>query len=113
MTNPRHAFQSTLPVRGETSSLEDKDDKATHFNPPSPCGEGPTRGTHEYPPFLFQSTLPVRGGTVGNVAYLFINVISIHPPRAGRDGVMSQRSFSRRDFNPPSPCGEGPKTPHY
>ena len=33
--------------------------------------------------------------------------ISIHPPRAGRDGVTGKQLQKRRNFNPPSPCGEG------
>ena len=79
--------------------------------------------------FPFQSTLPVWGGTCVSWARRITSGISIHPPRVGRDdgdrhsacilrisihpprvgrdrnGSTSTRK--RRDFNPPSPCGEG------
>ena len=35
--------------------------------------------------------------------------ISIHPPRVGRDGDHHSAGGLRPDFNPPSPCGEGPQ----
>ena len=34
---------------------------------------------------LFQSTRPVRGGTAGPCPHGYVDGISIHPPRAGRD----------------------------
>ena len=34
--------------------------------------------------------------------------ISIHPPRVGRDVLDSVDFTHFLDFNPPSPCGEGP-----
>ena len=37
-------------------------------------------------PLVFQSTRPVRGGTLLDQTGLELGVISIHPPRAGRDG---------------------------
>ena len=57
-----------------------------HFNPPSPCGEGPAGcpGEHD------------------------LGHISIHPPRVGRDPWLVQVQRRARYFNPPSPCGEGP-----
>ena len=33
--------------------------------------------------------------------------ISIHPPRAGRDMLISHIQLKDMNFNPPSPCGEG------
>ena len=79
------------------------------FNPPSPCGEG----------------------HVGVVQVVHVDLVSIHPPRVGRDrmirsarvvsntfqstlpvwgGTPTDQLFLTRlfDFNPPSPCGEGP-----
>ena len=35
-------------------------------------------------------------------------LISIHPPHAGRDLRASRTCTYQLDFNPPSPCGEGP-----
>ena len=76
------------------------------------------------------SILPVRGGTVLDGLSYGRCLISIHPPRAGRDydpeslrcgDVRFQSTLPVRggtlavhvklsgyyDFNPPSPCGEG------
>ncbi len=36
-----------------------------------------------------------------------IVIISIHPPRAGRDAWSAADSARTTNFNPPSPCGEG------
>ena len=77
----------------------------------------------------FQSTRPVWGGTEGVLVALRIPVISIHPPRVGRDDVIRRKDrrasisihpprvgrdaapgFRRagtRHFNPPAPCGAG------
>ena len=77
------------------------------FNPPSPCGEGRSVDTVTGGFNVFQSTLPMRGGT-HNFGLLFSTfIISIHPPHAGRDhcGVLQWNRL--RNFNPPSPCGEG------
>ena len=82
---------------------------------------------------LFQSTLPVWGGTflfcqdsipvaisihpprVGRDQYTTCaaseGAISIHPPRVGRDGSDYGPVWHIFDFNPPSPCGEGPPGP--
>ena len=59
-------FQSTLPVWGGTMRM-------------------PNYITEYYE---FQSTLPVRGGTLPLVGLLGIFLISIHPPREGRDLPM-------------------------
>ena len=124
-------FQSTLPVWGGTGGwrcqpatsnisihpprvgrdlpLLSRFCSRCYFNPPSPCGEGQTWQT--------------KGRMILN--------ISIHPPRVGRDiihpyndqqlgpfqstlpvwgGTLTAPTAVRkwRDFNPPSPCGEGP-----
>ena len=62
----------------------------TYFNPPSPCGEGPPT-VAEVVAYVreFQSTLPVWGGTLRPGDDLLAQVISIHPPRVGRDHVYS------------------------
>ena len=78
-------FQSTRPVRGGTTRWRRGVGGLRYFNPPAPCGAGPTR----FPPFSrgapFQSTRPVRGGTEGR--------------QYGRCEVYY--------FNPPAPCGAG------
>ena len=78
-------FQSTLPMRGGT---------------PSMAGRIKASG--------FQSTLPMRGGTPIAHWLQAIQVISIHPPHAGRDFKLQLGHQSVINFNPPSPCGEGP-----
>ena len=122
-------FQSTLPVWGGTLQGKSSPLSARYFNPPSPCGEGrrnlparsfadifqstlPVWGGTKYTAFLavckaFQSTLPVWGGTklVCNVDETLL--ISIHPPRVGRDTRSCWLAGCIEYFNPPSPCGEG------
>ena len=79
----------------------------SNFNPPAPCGAGPEDegicAAHQ----KFQSTRPVRGGTVLGVQTHIPKRISIHPPRAGRDGFGCTNTYSQTDFNPPAPCGAG------
>ena len=77
----------------------------------------------------FQSTLPMGGGTdsSGRAAKaaqisihpphggrdsladvsIYIKTISIHPPHGGRDRGQRLHRGRGRDFNPPSPWGEG------
>ena len=38
-------------------------------------------------------------------------LISIHPPRVGRDQAPASLFLPAGNFNPPSPCGEGPPAP--
>ena len=100
-------FQSTLPVWGGTGKRCSKridigisihpprvgrdltwpttTRQQMHFNPPSPCGEGPSVAVSVSPKIE----------------------ISIHPPRVGRDAGNPAVFWYRSDFNPPSPCGEG------
>ncbi len=144
-------FQSTLPVRGGTQLQHGRirhvsisihppragrDTVASgllpascHFNPPSPCGEGRPRKEQQtqrlisiHPPRAgrdmtasfgpstkqrFQSTLPVRGGTFWFFA-LLIFCANFNPPSPCGEGPKSPRVRpSTSDFNPPSPCGEG------
>ena len=56
---------------------------------------------------LFQSTRPVRGGTGSAHTMYPGTVISIHPPRAGRDFLQPGPGSLPPHFNPPAPCGAG------
>ena len=76
-------FQSTLPVRGATTSL-----KAA------------------ISALLFQSTLPVRGATKSLRAQRRSPYISIHAPRTGSDFPAPGPRTRWRHFNPRSPYGE-------
>ena len=60
--SPRPHFNPPSPCgEGPGDSLHSRTGK--HFNPPSPCGEGPIFHTPNINQKLFQSTLPVWGGT--------------------------------------------------
>ena len=105
---PSSSFQSTLPVRGATPVQRGVQRGRIYFNPRSPCGERPPKGSSRPIYKRFQSTLPVRGATartrsVCSVWYYFNPrspcgerrrtvwvqhteiAISIHAPRAGSD----------------------------
>ena len=131
-------FQSTLPVWGGTSDKISKIRSGFEFQSTLPVWGG-TRpdAACSCKQFQFQSTLPVWGGTGLFVALALVFVISIHPPRVGRDRCFWQLQLRRgvisihpprvgRDrasksrllwalahFNPPSPCGEGPDVPVF
>ncbi len=77
------ACESTLPVRGATSSTT----TATILG-------------------VFQSTLPVRGATRSRYGTQRKYCISIHAPRGGSDGMRSYNFTAKDDFNPRSPWGE-------
>ena len=83
-TSDVYGFQSTLPVRGATSSSRRLRSSRCYFNPRSPCGE-----RHD----------GASGGCM-------VRSISIHAPRAGSD--LEKYGLLRLDayFNPRSPCGE-------
>ena len=61
-----------------------------YFNPPAPCGAGPTPQGHKQRAQKFQSTRPVRGGTSAK--------------------ALSETLFH---FNPPAPCGAGHPQKHF
>ena len=78
-----------------------------NFNPPAPCGAGLKGKELVRQRIEFQSTRPVWGGTKQIVVQQHIVVISIHPPRVGRDDVIGGVALDTTDFNPPAPCGAG------
>ena len=78
-------FQSTLPLRGATSSRR-----------PS------TRWTR------FQSTLPLRGATLRGAQQRDAFLISIHAPLTGSDPRARSITAAQPYFNPRSPYGERP-----
>ena len=78
------------------------------FNPPAPGGAGLTMRPYTLGFWPFQSTRPGWGGTF---AFVFIPpcfIISIHPPRVGRDEGLLRSELMSIDFNPPAPGGAGP-----
>ena len=122
-------FQSTRPVRGGTV-IDDHDiarldisihppragrdvtspastSEASNFNPPAPCGAG-----RVYRPLLHRRTdfnppAPCGAGPITRLTAPPPLLISIHPPRAGRDRKSSFSLIIALDFNPPAPCGAG------
>ncbi len=57
---------------------------------------------------LIISIHPPRGGRDVSVPFVpAILGISIHPPRGGRDEKIGLPAFNLTNFNPPSPWGEG------
>ena len=80
----RTPFQSTLPARGATISVEREGRRENNFNPRSPHGERP-------------------GRLVDIMADV---IISIHAPRTGSDQEAFDAYKQQVDFNPRSPHGE-------
>ena len=125
-----YSFQSTLPVRGATSTSIVRPYARFYFNPRSPCGErrllrglfgfvffisihAPRAGSDVFtssfirPTKEFQSTLPVRGATKGlddreKIKSIFQSTL----PVRGATGRWYSQSRNRTNFNPRSPCGE-------
>ena len=74
-------FQSTLPVRGATESIQ-----------------------QTFGGVRFQSTLPVRGATKSNyMGDTLMSYISIHAPREGSDENPTLIKEESKNFNPRSP----------
>ena len=114
-------FQSTLPARGATVLLEDRNACSPNFNPRSPHGERRSSSTERtltwaisiHAPrtgsdtctdetmtqiWIFQSTLPARGATRRASGETSNGAISIHAPRTGSDrppvGVVRGQEIS-------------------
>ena len=123
-------FQSTRPVRGGTAATERRCAPTAYFNPPAPCGAGPYLLGNGVTFAEFQSTRPVRGGTmcgrarglqrldfnppapcgagrIGMGPTISQHRISIHPPRAGRDGVCGRTVDSCTKFQSTRPVRGG------
>ena len=126
-------FQSTRPMRGGTWFCHRLSTDHGYFNPPAPCGAGPpwfcylvTNSSHFNPPApcgagranfesaagkgRFQSTRPVRGGTFFYRRAILVDHISIHPPRAGRDGLQPGFEIRCNPFQSTRPVRGGTQT---
>ena len=79
-------FQSTRPVRGATWLSFSSCFGQSGFNPRAPCGARPFSIRLNSISALFQSTRPVRGAPPKAYAIMTVYGVSIHAPRAGRDG---------------------------
>ena len=98
-------FQSTRPVRGATYRVFGAYFPSPSFNPRAPCGARRTTTPSLSSHCMFQSTRPVRGATTPTSAALSMMVVSIHAPRAGRDGAVDGCPRADSRFNPRAPCG--------
>ena len=103
-----HRFQSTRPVRG-----------GTYANPCDPS----SKCISIHPPRAGRDTLAVAYSNKGDISihppragrdhkgqcHAKGRTISIHPPRAGRDWCLQDCLRHWQYFNPPAPCGAGPR----
>ena len=109
--------------------------KSNHFNPPIPCGMGPSRRHRRADPSYFNPPIPCGMGRreIGATsASGHFNPpipcgmgrkpaqprkrevdISIHPSRVGWDSKTRSMIVYGIDFNPPIPCGMGLKLRIY
>ena len=78
-------FQSTHPVRGGTDALTVYAVHVDDFNPPTPCGVGPSGERLVSVRLYFNPPTPCGVGPVMPAFVHFAYFISIHPPRAGWD----------------------------
>ena len=123
-------FQSTRPVRGGTCRCQGRcRNRSISIHPPR-AGRDSRSAIHASSCFLFQSTRPVRGGTPApqstHPAAFYFNppapcgaghcgmstgrsgvMISIHPPRAGRDYAMIWQAFRFLKFQSTRPVRGG------
>ena len=73
-----------------------------HFNPPTPCGVGPSQRPHQRVTLLFQSTHPVRGGTsISSTSISTKGFQSTHPVRGGTEGQLPGPVAVKISIHPP------------
>ena len=101
-----HLFQSTLPARGATAGLPHLVSCPADFNPRSPHGErlGHVELALAVGHFNPRSPHGERRQWQGTVGEL--QAISIHAPRTGSDRRILMRTLFFWNFNPRSPHGE-------
>ena len=102
------AFQSTLPIQGETRihfAIHSKNNISIH----SPyTGRDMVWDICHTPGIVFQSTLPIQGETQLIWVEGTNGLISIHSPYTGRDGTEYGGVIGDIDFNPLSLYRERP-----
>ena len=94
---------------GARHSDERPASSSTRFNPRAPCGARLRLIDKSTCSVEFQSTRPVRGATRLAILHLFVGLVSIHAPRAGRDCSAASHQRRQRCFNPRAPCGARPQ----
>ena len=78
-------FQSTLPVRGATTTAAREEGSDPYFNPRSPYGERPGGAAGAVPSMLISIHAPRTGSDDNDGPQAFVAKISIHAPRTGSD----------------------------
>ncbi len=109
-SNVRNAFQSTLPMQGETMR-PDMQNWHIYVSIHSPYAgrDSPAAAVSTYR-LLFQSTLPMQGET-RRAPVDKAGRVSIHSPYAGRDSMYSPMAdMGILRFNPLSLCRERPRS---
>ena len=101
-------FQSTRPARGATFMAASIFISSNCFNPRAPRGARLRHLRHADLSRRFQSTRPARGATIRKNHHDRRLEVSIHAPRAGRDGTDPPRRFPIPGFNPRAPRGARP-----
>ena len=99
-------FQSTLPVRGATARTRSVCSVWYYFNPRSPCGERRRTVWVQHTEIAISIHAPRAGSDVYRFLGWSTLFISIHAPRAGSDKWLTCLSGGGDNFNPRSPCGE-------
>ena len=109
---PLTEFQSTRPVGGGTIPPPSTPRASTDFNPPAPWGAGPCRRSPRFcPGSHFNPPAPWGAGRLHRHLPVLASVISIHPPRGGRDPPQPWTARPSTYFNPPAPWGAGLRRP--
>ena len=84
-----------------------------NFNPPAPCGAGQRCAASAWRGANFNPPAPCGAGHVWMLTLVVLLIISIHPPRAGRDPCRPSCPCHPGYFNPPAPCGAGQAQSHW
>ena len=104
------AFQSTLPIQGETGIVHNPN-RLEKFQSTLPI-QGETHRIIAYCySRIFQSTLPIQGETLVCIVESMPTDISIHSPYTGRDLEVMHGEECWENFNPLSLYRERPSRP--
>ena len=87
-TRPGTCFNPRAPCGARRGTRSHRSGSDTGFNPRAPCGARPASAFSPSTWLLFQSTRPVRGATGVVDDRRREREVSIHAPRAGRDGAV-------------------------
>ncbi len=102
------AFQSNRPVRGGTFGSRHLPPRPYYFNPPAPCGAGrDTMIARSLTGADFNPPAPCGGGRGPAAPQGGSCVISVHPPREGRDQFAARINSQMIGFQSTRPVRGG------